>query len=176
MASNNEHIIFAFDVDTGEPLAGLTPTWASLVNVEDGVVVVAQPTIREVGSGVYAFSKTVPFGKHYVGILDFGLQADPRFYTWNMRYEDSLDTVSMLHRCLGLLHENSVFDEATFDGLSGRLQAGRLRLYSTKEDATIAKNTSPAEHLTNMIAQYSVQASYNGANLRTYLVSLELVP
>lgn len=173
MASNNEKLIFAFDAETGEPLPGLSPSWASLVNVADGAPVMPQPTIRALGAGVYAFTPTVPEGKHYAGVIDLGPDADPRFHTWDARPEDLLDVGSMVLRALGLLHENSFMDMVEFNVQSGKVSAGRLRIYDSKANTEAAKAASPSSYDTGKIAQYAIRAEYTGATLVNYMVTRE---
>jgi hypothetical protein len=79
------------------------------------------------------------------------------------------DLNSILLRCAGMLHENSILDVTTFDS-NNNLLSGRFRIYSTPSDAAAAQAASPGPYTTNMIAQYAITASYTGTNLQTYLV------
>lgn len=64
----------------GGPLTGLSPTWSSLVDVATGGAI-DQPTIEELGSGLYTF--TAPrVTAHALGIIDFGATASPRYWAW----------------------------------------------------------------------------------------------
>lgn len=65
----------------GVPLAGLTPTWATYRNVATGNPA-PEPTFREVGDGIYAFTPLVVAGQHFVGIVDLGAMASPRYLSW----------------------------------------------------------------------------------------------
>lgn len=76
----------------------------------------------------------------------------------------------VLPRVLGMLHENSVLDQTTFD-VNNNLTAGRLRLYNSKTNADAAEAASPGTYDTGKIAQYSISATYTGTNLQTYEVA-----
>lgn len=82
---------------------------------------------------------------------------------------------AMLQRALGMLHENSVLDQTSFSG--GNLASARLRLYDSAANAAAAQAASnqspPAEYDTGKIAVYAINATYTGANLKDYLVTLE---
>lgn len=73
-------------------------------------------------------------------------------------------------RLLGMLHENSVLDNTTFD-TNNNLTYGRLRLYDSKANADAAQAASPAVYDTGKIAEYVITATYTGSNLNTYEVA-----
>jgi hypothetical protein len=81
----------------------------------------------------------------------------------------------LLQRALGMLHENSVLDLTSFTG--GNLGSARLRLYDSAINAAAAQAAAnlqpPVEYDTGKLAQYSINATYTGANLKDYLVTLE---
>jgi hypothetical protein len=77
-----------------------------------------------------------------------------------------------LLRTLGLVHENSVMDNTSFD-TDNNLLSGRLRLYDSKTNADAALAASPGIFNTGKLAEYAITASYVGKNLKTYKVSLE---
>ena len=181
MASSKEKVFPAFDIDTGLPITGLSPSWLSLFELSTGqdIALAARPTIRDAGHGFYAFLPSVPVDGHWVGVIDLGATADPRYQSFHMRYEDSIDQLPILQRILGMLHENSVFDLTNFDPATNVLTSGRLRLYGTKADADAASSLSEASpgqtttYDTNKLAQYSIRAAYQGPNLLSYEVALE---
>lgn len=76
----------------------------------------------------------------------------------------------VLPRMLGMLHENSVLDQTSFDG-NNNLTNGRLRLYNSKTNADAATAASPGPYSTGLIAQYAIIATYTGTNLQTYEVA-----
>lgn len=86
-----------------------------------------------------------------------------------------LELRAMVQRALGMLHENSVLDNTTYIGVN--LASGRLRLYDTAANATAARAASqqvpPVAYDTGKIAEYAINASYTGANLKDYVVTLE---
>lgn len=72
---------------------------------------------------------------------------------------------TLLTRALGLMHENSVMDQTTFDP-SNNLTSARLRLYNTKANAVAAGATG-------LLYTYTITASYTGENVQTYTVVRE---
>ena len=87
MASAKLEVVFIFD-DAGEPLTGLTPTFA--VYKDDTGSDVAQPAITEVGGGAYKFTPVFPTDKGLVYILDTD-GGFPAYLARYMRPEDYLD-------------------------------------------------------------------------------------
>ncbi len=75
------------------------------------------------------------------------------------------DVITMLTRALGLMHENSVLDNTTYDGQSN-LSGGRLRIYDSKANATAAGATG-------LVSTYTITATHAGKLLQTYRVVLE---
>ncbi len=73
-----------------------------------------------------------------------------------------VDTYTLMVRAMGLLHENSVLDNTTYDG-NGKLTAGRLRIYNSKANAQAASGTG-------LVATYTIAATYSGINITTYTV------
>jgi hypothetical protein len=68
-------------------------------------------------------------------------------------------------RALGMLHENSVLDQTSFD-TNNNMTAARLRLYDSKAHAQAAGATG-------LIAQYAIVATYTGSILNNYTVTRE---
>jgi len=83
-------------------------------------------------------------------------------------------TANNLLRALGMLHENSVMDQTSFNG-SNNLLNGRLRIYDSKANADAALAASPGIYNTGKLAEYAITATYTGGgtNLATYKVSRE---
>ena len=67
---------------TGAPLAGLTPSWLSLVDVETGAPA-AQPAVTDRGFGLYSVPNSAVTRQHLSGMLDFGALASPRFFAYD---------------------------------------------------------------------------------------------
>ena len=80
---------------------------------------------------------------------------------------------AVMLRCLGMLHENAVMDIVQFDSVNDVMTNARLRLYDSKANANAAKAASPTAYVTGLLAQYTVSATYTGANLSTYTVVRE---
>lgn len=76
--------------DNGLAKTGLTPTFQTLLNVDDGSAF-TPPTITEIGGGWYKFSVAlVPF-EHIVGVVDAGsalVNNSERFIPVDARYSD----------------------------------------------------------------------------------------
>lgn len=70
-----------------------------------------------------------------------------------------------VERTLGMLHENSVMDQTSFDS-NNNLTNARLRLYTSKSQTLDPDSFTP-------IATYSIIASYTGPNLQSYAVVRE---
>jgi hypothetical protein len=66
---------------------------------------------------------------------------------------------------LGLVHENSVLDQTSFDDHNNLID-GRLRIYPSKNDLIQG---------TNVVATYRISASYfeNTSNVQEYKMTLE---
>lgn len=76
--SNADATVFAaYDAD-GEPLAGLTPAWASWRVAATGADATPGPAITELSGGLYRV-ESPPDGE--VGMLDLGATASPRYVT-----------------------------------------------------------------------------------------------
>lgn len=102
-------------------------------------------------------------------LLDLSLIGGTGFNTAT----DSLKvTGKRVLKALGINHENSVLDQTAFTPENNLLN-GRLRLYNTKANADAAVAASPGVYDTGKIAEYSILATYTGANLKTYKVSRE---
>lgn len=73
-----------FDTN-GDPLAGLTPTWASYY-LDGGST--SGPAISETGNGWYRFTATLTAGQRLAGNIDCGATAASRYYSIALRYAD----------------------------------------------------------------------------------------
>ncbi len=78
--------------------------------------------------------------------------------------EVSSDKTNLL-RVLGLLHQNTVFDNQAYDS-SNNLTSGRLRVYNSKANAVTAGSTG-------LLFTYSVTASYTDGRLSRYSITEE---
>jgi len=72
-------VVAAFSLATGAPLAGLSPTFYSLYNVNAGRAATGgeTPSITAIGGGLYKFTPTTSL--HMAGFVDFGATAYPRY-------------------------------------------------------------------------------------------------
>lgn len=113
----------------------------SMVHVAEGLYTTTYtPIIEGIYTAVYTF------------YLDYG-------HTVAANYDKGSETIdvnsdrSNITRMLGLMHENSVFDEQFYD-VSGNLLSGRVRSYDSVANATLASTTG-------LLYQWSVNATYN---------------
>lgn len=81
MTANTDLILTVFD-ETGAPLAGLTPTWNLCTNLDTGLPVTPTPTVTGVGGGIYRVARL--YAGHIVGQIDFGINAYPRYFTYEV--------------------------------------------------------------------------------------------
>lgn len=70
-------------------------------------------------------------------------------------------------RLLGLLHENTVVDQTTYDS-DGNLLTARIRTYNNSTNAAAALAVSPATYNTGLTFEYSVSASYAAGLMSKY--------
>jgi hypothetical protein len=95
MASPKVVCFFLFNESTGAPLTGATPTFTTYKNT-DGTDV-ANPSITEIGGGVYKFTPIFPTDKGLVFVVNGGAGSTPRYQSAFLRPEDyNLDALTDL--------------------------------------------------------------------------------
>lgn len=176
--SDNSAVFFLYD-QSGAPLSGASPTWLYLRD-HLGTDYPTKPTIIAVSNapGAYRFIRPAEPERHLVGMIDAGTNtAVVRYRPFVQRGEQLRDAVTMLddmvpddlggmvQRALGLMHENSVLDNTSYDSRNN-LIAGRLRVYNRRDNAI-------AQGDVGLIATYAISATYTGGNLTRYLVTRE---
>lgn len=156
----------------GSVTASVDPVWVTNPIGDDSVYVIlpsglagggSAPTAATVASAVWNEALA---GHAIVG--SSGKKLSDGALTTDVTTAASGITTSLgaqLTRALGLMHENSVMDQTTFDG-SNNLTSGRLRIYNSKANALAAG-------LTGLLNTYTITASYIGENVQTYTVVLE---
>lgn len=72
--------VFAAFSLLGQPLAGLSPTWVSLKRASDGINYTPQPSINQIGGGLY---KTDFLSERLTGVIDLGATASPRYIAYD---------------------------------------------------------------------------------------------
>ncbi|NDC39377.1 MAG: hypothetical protein EBZ48_15275 [Proteobacteria bacterium] len=128
---------------------------------------ITQPTFSELGHGIYYFDRVMTglSDPEIVFQIDGGssLPDDIRYISDTIHPKEyaSESVMDYLMKSVGLLHENSVMDNASYE--SGKLKSARIRLYSSKADAEAAG--------VNRIYEYQVNATYTSGNLSTYTVT-----
>lgn len=125
-------------------------------------------TLPHIATGMYGASYT-PSAEGYVSVIyelfyDSGMTVPADYDLESELLEVSSDKTN-LARILGLLHENTVFDQQIYD-TGGNLVSGRLRAYDTKAHALSAG-------LTGLLFTWNLSASYTGGQLSQYLITRE---
>jgi hypothetical protein len=125
-------------------------------------------TLPHIASGLYGTNYT-PDAEGYISAVyelffDSGFTAAANYDLESEMMEVSSDKTNIL-RILGLLHENTVFDNQVYDS-GGNLVSGRLRAYDTKSHALTAG-------LPGLLFTWAVSASYTGGQLSQYLITRE---
>jgi hypothetical protein len=97
MSSPKIQVFFLYDLATGLPLTGATPTFSTYK--DDTGSNLAQPAISEIGGGSYKFTPTFPTDKGIACVIDGGASANPRYVASYMRPEDFyIDRVEDLYQ------------------------------------------------------------------------------
>ncbi len=123
-------------------------------------------TLPHIASGLYGTSYT-PAGEGYLSVIyelffDSGFAAAANYDLESELVEVSSDKTNLV-RVLGLLHENTVFDQQVYDSDSN-LVSGRLRAYDSKVHALSAG-------IPGLLFTWTVSASYTGGQLSQYLIT-----
>jgi hypothetical protein len=129
---------------------------------------IAMVTLPHIAQGMYG-STYVPTQEGFLSIiyqlyLDSGFTQPADYDLESEGVEVSSDKTNVL-RILGLLHENTVFDQQVYD-MNSNLSSGRLRVYDSKTNAI-------SSGLTGLLFTYTVLASYSGGQLTRYLITRE---
>ena len=161
------------------PLGAVTAT----VQKSDGTtasVTVSNPTWKEATAGAFsvqgAYMLQLPAAVlNLTGALTYAVQvAGARTFVGTAKVvaKEEADTFAsvagvavQMARALGLMHENSVLDNTTFNA-DNNLTAGRFRTYDTKAHALAAG-------VLGLVATYTIAATYTGKLLTTYSVVIE---
>ena len=153
-----------FDEDGYSKKAGLTQgagdftvtVWREAVPVPVPVVISEIVTTP----GEYQIQWTPTLG--VIGRYEIQVLIDFNKDTWHGEYL----TVPSNDRILGLLHENAMVDNQTYDGLS-QLLSGRLRVFDTAAHVPTAAGGSETLGLKY---EYEIEAEYDGLNKLTKYV------
>ena len=90
-----------------------------------------------------------------------------------LKQGEALDVSSIrtnVLRLLGLVHENAVVDQQTYDS-EQNLTSARIRVYDTAANANAAAAISPTPYLTGLKFIYEVHAEYSGGLLSKYYMT-----
>lgn len=131
-----------------------------LARIYDSVgALVSTVTLNHLNEGLYGgtFTPTVQ------GVLTVVYQlyldsshTNPAEFDKEIETIDVSDERTNIMRILGLMHENAVFDQQTYNGV-GNLISGRVRAYNNKINAELAG-------LTGLLFTWNIQAIYNANN------------
>lgn len=131
--------------------AGSLVTTISLTHTSEGLYVASYtPTTEGVYSIIYQLYTDVA-------------RTIPANFEKGMETLDVNSERTNIIRILGLVHENAVFDQQTYNG-SGQLLTGRIRSYDSKTNADAAG-------LTGLLFTWHITASYTGAALTSYKIT-----
>ena len=117
--------------------------------------------------GLYVGSWIPSVEGYYTAVYSFfydaakTVAADDEYPKAAEQIEVTADKTNLL-RILGLLHENAVLDQTTYNS-EGNLLTGRLRVYDTKANATAAGTAG-------LLFSYTIEATYNAGLLQTYKI------
>lgn len=146
---------------------GKTDLYAQAALYADGSPL-ATVSLPHIDGGLYGATYTAT-QEGYLSVVyklfyDAGLTV-PADYDYEAEtVEVSSDKTNIL-RILGLLHENAVLDQQTYDG-GGSLISARLRVYDSKTNALSAG-------LTGLSFTYAIQASYSNGQLTNWKITRE---
>lgn len=129
--------------------------------------------LSHVAEGLYQVQYTPSTQGYFQVALQFYFDPARTIDAGYERQGETLDVNSFrtnILRILGLMHENSLIDQNTFD-VNGNLLSARVRVYDTLANMTAAKAIAPAAYVTGQLFEYSVSASYNGTSLNKYSIA-----
>lgn len=185
-------------VEFGVAATGLTPVFDMILRLDNLAPILPEPTFTEIdATGSYYFDFVRLAGdpdvyfeataggvtvKGLMSFLDSGVDFGtmPTDITAIKARTDNLpvntaqeisNISKRLTNALGLLHENAVLDKTTYESGTNNLLTGRIRIYDTEANATMARNQSELnnEYDTGKLAQYAIVGRYLGDNMVNYL-------
>jgi hypothetical protein len=172
----NMHYVCEF----GAAATGLTPVFDTFIRLDTGGAATPQTGFTEIGTtGSFyfdqAFLSTDPdiyFQVSCAGVQVTAIKARTDFLPVDT--SSILTTITkQLTRALGLLHENAVLDQTTYESGTNNLLSGRIRVYNSEANAVNARNQSELnnEYDVGKLAQYSIVGHYLGDNMVNYLTT-----
>ena len=129
--------------------------------------------LSHVAEGVYQSNYT-PTAEGYFQVV-YQLYFDSG-RTVDAGYEHQAETLDVnsfrtnILRILGLLHENAVVDQQSYDG-DGNLTQARIRSYNSSTNASNAAAVSPATYNTGLLFTWQVDATYSSGSLVKYVIT-----
>jgi len=133
-------------------------------------VVVSTVDLVSVEGGLYTAQFTPNTAGIFVGVVTHYADAAHTVlagYTKDLVTIDVNSIKTNILRILGLLHQNAVVDNTTYD-VDGNMLSGRVRCYDTKVNAQAAEAVSPAAYNTGKTFEYQVTAEYNSSKMTKY--------
>jgi hypothetical protein len=133
---------------------------------------VATVNLSHVAEGIYAAQYT-PTSEGYSNVVyqlyfDAGRSVDAGYEHQGELLDASSFRTNIL-KSLGLVHENSVVDQQTYDS-EGNLQSARIRAYDSAVNASNAAIASPAAYNTGLRFTWQVTSEYSSGLLSKYFI------
>jgi hypothetical protein len=133
---------------------------------------VSTVNLNHVAEGLYSINYT-PTTEGYFNVIyqlyfDAGRTVDAGYD----HQGETLDVNSFrtnILRVLGLLHENAVVDQQTYDG-DGNLLTARIRSYNNSTNASNASAVSPAAYNTGLLFTWQVDAAWASGEAVKYTI------
>ena len=135
-------------------------------------ILVSTLSLAHVAEGVYSVQYT-PTTEGYYNVV-YQLYFDPG-HTVDAGYEHQGEIVDVnsfrtnILKVLGLVHENTVVDQQTYD-VDGNLQTARIRAYNNATNAGNAAAASPSSYNTGLLFTWNVSAEYSLGLLSKYSI------
>lgn len=135
-------------------------------------VLVATVNLANVSGGLYHGTWTPTIEGDYSAVgqfyTDSGYTIDAGYYVQGENITVT-DIKTNILRIMGLVHENSVVDQQTYDS-DGNLVQARVRKYNNAANASAAYTASPAAYNTGLLFTWQVNAIYTSGALSNYSI------
>lgn len=164
--------IVSFFTQNNAPILHLLDAKIRIINVPDGVVIIDNEIMSELGYGFYYYNFAgYDYTKDYAIVCDGSDElpdAERYVIAGNENYHEDIDNVisnnNLLKRMIGLMHENIYIDNPIYDE-SNNLVNARVRIYSNP--ASIGSDI-------NVIGSYLISSTGSGPGKFTNWSQLKL--
>lgn len=130
-------------------------------------------SVNHVAGGIYSGSWTPSTEGYYQVRYEFFTDVGRSVSAGYGIEAETIDVTALktnVLRLLGLVHENSVIDQHTYDS-SQNLTSARIRCFDSSANAAGAAAISPSSYSTGLLFSYSVSASFSGTTLTKYSIN-----